>query len=65
MQSILLTAMKAEQWPVTFSIGVVTCNEEPENAKNVVNFADALMSSVKKSGKNRVVHSNFRQAALL
>jgi PleD family two-component response regulator len=39
-------------WPVTFSIGVVSCNRLPDAVATVLEVADRLMYSVKKSGKN-------------
>ncbi len=39
-------------WPVTFSIGVVTCRRHPCNIDQFLKAADDLMYSVKKSGKN-------------
>lgn len=61
LQSVLLASMQAEKWPVTFSIGVVTCEEIPESVKDVINFADTLMYSVKKSGKNSIAHASFHK----
>ena len=39
-------------WPVTFSIGVVTFGRMPDAVSAVLEAADRLMYSVKKSGKN-------------
>ena len=62
LHSVLLSAMQVENWPVTFSIGVVTCIEAPESVKQIISFADGLMYSVKKSGKNRVAHASYQTA---
>ena len=47
-------------WPVTFSIGVITCLEAPPSLENFVAKADELMYKVKASGKNAILHSTFR-----
>ena len=61
LQTLLLATMREEEWPVTFSIGVVTCDETPDSVEHIVNFADGLMYSVKKSGKNRVAHAKLQK----
>ena len=61
LQALLLEAMQTKNWPVTFSIGVVTCVELPESANHIISFADELMYSVKKSGKNRIACSQYQQ----
>ena len=48
----LLASMSLGGWPVTFSIGLVSCVRLPESFAAVVDAADKLMYSVKKSGKN-------------
>ncbi len=52
----LLSAMRANGWPVTFSIGVVTYLEPLVNIREMVKMADDLMYKVKKSGKNNICH---------
>ncbi|MEI6704374.1 MAG: diguanylate cyclase [Deltaproteobacteria bacterium] len=47
-------------WPVTFSIGAATYIEAPQSIDEVVQKADELMYSVKRSGKNRLLHKEFR-----
>jgi len=53
-QSLLINIIKANNIPVTFSIGVVTCIEPPNSVEDIINRADELMYSVKKNGKNAV-----------
>jgi len=48
----LQACMNLGGWPVTFSIGVVSCNRLPDAVATVLEVADRLMYSVKKSGKN-------------
>ena len=55
VKDALQKAMALNQWPVTFSIGVVTFHSPSESADLMIYEAGKLMQSVKKSGKNRVV----------
>ncbi|HRP95122.1 MAG TPA: GGDEF domain-containing protein [Rhodocyclaceae bacterium] len=53
----LLAAMARHGWPVTFSIGVVTCIAPPqEDFKGLIDRADTLMYEVKRAGKNTIRH---------
>jgi diguanylate cyclase (GGDEF)-like protein len=63
LRTHLLEASKAHQWPVTFSMGVLTCSEPPLTIKTLIDEADALMYKVKQSGKNAIRHSIFKEAA--
>jgi diguanylate cyclase (GGDEF)-like protein len=54
IQSALAETMRQNGWPVTFSIGSVTFSAPPENVEKLIEKADALMYSVKSSGKNRI-----------
>lgn len=53
--------LQSQGWPVTLSVGVVSYTDIPANANDLINLADGLMYSVKKSGKNGVRY--FNQAA--
>jgi len=53
----LLDAMRQNQWPVTFSIGLVTCLTAPTSEEELMKKADELMYLVKKSGKNNITHA--------
>jgi len=55
VQSMLLAAVSQHNWPVTFSIGVVSCHK-PCKVDELIKMADALMYTVKNSGKNGVVY---------
>jgi diguanylate cyclase (GGDEF)-like protein len=57
MQRKLLDEMWLNNWPVTFSIGVVTCVTPPNSVDEILNMADKLMYSVKNSGKNDIQYS--------
>ncbi|MCK9364089.1 MAG: GGDEF domain-containing protein [Syntrophales bacterium] len=60
LQNGLLEEMKLNHWPVTFSIGVVTCNRGvPKTATQLLQIADALMYSVKHNGKNGIAYLTY------
>jgi len=50
----LRDAMNMKNWPVTFSIGVVTCSSPGCSVDSIIKAADSLMYTVKNSGKNMV-----------
>ena len=50
----LIDQMRQRSWPVTFSMGVVTCEFSPYSAEQLVNMADELMYEVKNSTKNDI-----------
>jgi len=57
IQNSLLDEMCQNGWPVTFSIGVLTCMNTPQTSDELVRQADDLMYSVKNNGKNGVRYS--------
>ena len=52
LQCSLLKEMQKHHWPVTFSIGALTCTSAPPNTNEMFRLADQLMYSAKKAGKN-------------
>ena len=50
----LIEIMRQRNWPVTFSMGAVTCEFTPYSAEQLVNMADELMYEVKNSTKNDI-----------
>jgi PleD family two-component response regulator len=58
VQAELLSIAKNNHWPVTFSIGAVTCYKSC-NINELIKEADNLMYSVKRSGKNRIEYKNY------
>jgi len=52
LQKELLDTMQTNEWPVTFSMGVVTFNSAPATVDEMLKKADTLMYSAKQSGKN-------------
>ena len=54
VHAALLDEMRRHDWPVTFSIGVLTCLGAPISTDDLLRKADDLMYSVKKRGKNGI-----------
>ncbi len=48
--------MSAGGWPVTFSVGLLTCADPPHTVDEMIRIADGLMYEVKRGGKNGVRH---------
>jgi diguanylate cyclase (GGDEF)-like protein len=59
LQSGLLEEMRQNNCPVTFSIGVLTCQAAPPTPNELVKMADNLMYSVKNDGKNAVKYATY------
>jgi diguanylate cyclase (GGDEF)-like protein len=59
MGRALSMEMERSQWPVTFSIGVLTCTGAPRTADELVKMADEAMYSVKRNLKNGIEYSSF------
>lgn len=55
----LLEAMRARDWPVTFSIGVACCRTAPPRLERLLAVADGLMYEAKHGGKNRILQQVF------
>jgi diguanylate cyclase (GGDEF)-like protein len=51
--------MKARDWPVSFSVGVVTCLEAPPEGEVLLQQVDEMMYKAKRGGKNAIHHQNF------
>ncbi len=52
-------AMASKGWPVTFSIGAATYPVVPDSVDEVIRHADELMYTVKRGGKNRLLHKEI------
>jgi len=52
--------MAAQSWPVTLSIGVLTCEQAPDSVEAMLRVADQLMYQVKLQGKNAILYANCR-----
>jgi diguanylate cyclase (GGDEF)-like protein/PAS domain S-box-containing protein len=57
LRDLLATAMREKDWPVTFSVGVVTYDKPPQSTEQMMHAADELMYRVKREGKNSVASS--------
>ncbi|MFC1593961.1 diguanylate cyclase, partial [Candidatus Omnitrophota bacterium] len=59
VQKSLLDVVGIKQWPVTFSIGVVTFTTAPSSVDEMISMADTMMYAAKKAGKNRIEQGTF------
>ncbi|MFH1790710.1 MAG: GGDEF domain-containing protein, partial [Candidatus Omnitrophota bacterium] len=55
----LMDMVEKNEWPATFSIGVVTYRHSPYSVDEMVKGADNLMYIAKKVGKNTIKHEVF------
>lgn len=51
--------VREKKWPVTFSIGVVTCTRIPPSLDNLIEIADSAMYTVKADQKNGVNYTLY------
>lgn len=61
IQESIASLAQKKNWPVTASIGVVTCTQPPLSADEMIKWADAIMYRAKNSGKNRIVHEECKK----
>lgn len=59
VHAALLDEMLRNDWPITFSIGVLTCLGAPISADDLLRRADELMYSVKMGGKNGIEYGVY------
>lgn len=57
IQGILQDEMRQNNWPVTFSIGVLTCPTAQYTVDELLGLADGLMYEAKHDGKNGIKYS--------
>jgi diguanylate cyclase (GGDEF)-like protein len=60
VQQNLLAKMEEKGWPVTSSIGVLTCEAPVQTPTEMLTMADKLMYGVKKAGKNALKHAVYQ-----
>ena len=60
----LTETIKNQGWGVGFSIGAVTFVTIPDRVDTLIDYADKLMYTIKKSGKNRLEYSIFDNSQL-
>jgi diguanylate cyclase (GGDEF)-like protein len=58
-QRDILAEMQQNNWPVTLSIGVLTCIDAPQAIEEVVRMVDGLMYSVKRGSKNGIEYATY------
>ena len=51
--------MREYQWPVTFSVGVVTFKSMPKVPRGLIGAAEKVMWAVKKEGKNGIRYATY------
>jgi len=56
----LVKCMKENNWPVTFSVGIVTFKTSPATSREALNVADEMMYIVKHNLKNSVVYKTWQ-----
>jgi diguanylate cyclase (GGDEF)-like protein len=59
LHELLTTELRSNVWPITLSMGVVTCTTVPSEITQLMKEVDTLMYEVKRSGKNRVKHKTM------
>jgi diguanylate cyclase (GGDEF)-like protein len=59
IHQMLSDEVRERDWPVSFSIGVITCPEAPEDAEVLLQQVDEMMYKAKRGGKNAIRHQNL------
>jgi diguanylate cyclase (GGDEF)-like protein len=59
IHAMLSEEVRLRDWPVSFSIGVITCPEAPEDGEALLQQVDEMMYKAKRSGKNAIRHQNL------
>jgi diguanylate cyclase (GGDEF)-like protein len=59
IRSEVLSGIQPDDWPLTVSIGVLTCINPPLTTQEIIDAADKLMYSVKQTGKNGLKFSSY------
>lgn len=54
LNSVLLTEMKVNRWPITFSMGALAAEPKHKNVDEIVSSVDRLMYQVKEKGKDSI-----------
>jgi len=65
IQRLLTELVTRHNWPTTFSMGVVTFSEPPASAEEMMGFADKVMYSVKKRGKNNIAFESWPDSKMI
>jgi len=59
LQHDILSGMQQNNWPVTLSIGVLTCINAPHTTDETIKIVDDLMYSVKRGSKNGIKYATY------
>jgi diguanylate cyclase (GGDEF)-like protein len=59
LHELLMAEFGINEWPITLSMGVITCTTTPPDITELMKEVDALMYEVKRSGKNRVKYKTM------
>ena len=59
IQSSFIETVRERGWPVTFSVGVLTCVAAPPTTQDLMEMADRLMYLAKADGRNTVRYSTY------
>jgi diguanylate cyclase (GGDEF)-like protein len=59
IQDLLTAEMKKNNWEVTFSIGVITCEKPPDNADNLIEMGYDLMLVAKNNRNESIQYSSY------
>lgn len=62
IRRLIQADMDARSWPVTLSIGVLTCEQPPDSVEAMLHVADQLMYQVKQKGKDAILYASCRGA---
>jgi PleD family two-component response regulator len=60
IQKVPAEIMQKQDWPISFSMGVVTFTSPPSTADEILQISDDLMYAVKNSGKNGIKYEICR-----
>jgi len=63
VRNLLLKKMESHGWAVSFSIGMVTFENPPDDIKEAIKIADDLMYDVKKSKKDNIAYRVWNKNA--
>jgi diguanylate cyclase (GGDEF)-like protein len=59
LRQLLMAALHARGWEVTFSVGAITFVSPPMSVDSMIKAVDSLMYEVKTSGKDRIQHEVY------
>jgi diguanylate cyclase (GGDEF)-like protein len=59
LRKTLQDEIAQSDWPVTVSVGVLSCESAPPDAEDMIQRADTLMYAAKRAGKNRVEYGSY------